>query len=952
MAIKVIDKATQREVEVSSAEAQRGVMQGQYVLPAGRVRIAKGNRTGSVDASELLQSVANGARLVDDDEASRVRLEREESTTGSQILGGLEATAAGATLGLSTLVERHAGVDMERATVRRESLGGLGTALELGGALALGGAGLARGGAALGVRSAPAALATRAGAAVEARLATALGKGGLVRTMTPVAGRGFVEGFAQGVGMAIDESALGDRDLAAEHLLSSGVMGGVLGSAASLGIAGVAAAGAAGTQVAKKSMRNLLSTVATGSDAAASEMGWLASVLTEKNARRYAKLTGTPEDTMVDLAGKLRSDPDLVYDAAFRSRDLEEGLARELKPHIQAYNDATMRGRMTTSGLMKQRHVESKLPRDADSIARMEEHVIGLADDMVSSIDNAAMSGSQHAFLNEMSQLAKSTRDKISANNWRLGQEGYSMAERRSALAANYRHLDEMRQIFNRIESDASRIVRIAPTEGAMNTRRLLSGEADIDPGNWRLGLAGKLRKGLEDRVWGDQGIAQEEINRAAHTVAAIERAIKTTNASGRLLNPNEAIDTGDLLQVVRQSGRMAGETKTERFIEAINARREWARTLLKHYDVDDATRAALTSIEGAVGGVEKVVASQRSKVAVIDALAAIKNIESHGSVSTTVMTTGVPAALGAIGFGLGGIPGAVVGAGVGMLTRPHATVRRLAQLLHHTRSGQDGIAREIAPFLSKLAKRTGSAVGSAARGAGRAVKSAAPTVAARLAHKREDDASLMKVRERVLQLAANPRQLGEEIALATRDLDDVAPRLATAINGREVARVQYLAEHAPVGYTPPMSSRAPLIDPIEMESFRRRYEVAANPRAAVRHMANGTLTMEHVEALKAVWPKIYDSMQAMIFDALGSAEGDVPLAVSTTLSLLWEAPCDPTQKMAPAIKAAFAPVAAPAATPQAAAGSRRTSSKSGKLTIDTSRTDTSTQALTKSRYS
>ena len=149
-------------------------------------------------------------------------------------------------------------------------------------------------------------------------------------------------------------------------LRNGGANGGVLGGAASAGIAGVAAAGAAGTQLAKKSMRNLLSTVATGSDAAASEMGWLASVLTEKNARRYAKLTGTPEDTMVDLAGKLRSDPDLVYDAAFRSRDLEEGLARELKPHIQAYNDATMRGRMTTSGSMKQRHVESKLPRDAD----------------------------------------------------------------------------------------------------------------------------------------------------------------------------------------------------------------------------------------------------------------------------------------------------------------------------------------------------------------------------------------------------------------------------------------------------------------------------------------------------------------------------------------------------------------------------------------------------------
>lgn len=953
MPIKVIDKATQKEVEVSSKEAQRGVMQGQYVLPAGRVRIARGNKTGSVDSGELLQSIATGATLIDDDEADKIRISREEHETGAQVLAGIESVAAGATLGLSTLAERHAGVDMERAKIRREGLGGLGSALELGGALALGGAGLARGGASLGARglaATPASLATRAGVAAERGLAAAIGEGGMVRSFVPVAGRGMVEGFAQGVGMAIDESALGDRDLAAEQLLSSGLMGGVLGGATSVGLAGIAAAGSAGVRTATNPMKQLLSRLTTGSDtAAAKEMGDIASLLTEKNARMYAKLTGVPEDTMVSLAADMRKDPSLIYNAAFKSRELEEALARDMTPHIQAYNDATMKGRITTSGIMKQRHIEAKLPRDADSITRMEEHVMRTVDELQAAVDNASMSGSPHAFLGELDSLLKSTRSKIEQNNWRLGQEGYTMADRRAALSSNYRHLDEMRQVMNRIEGDAARIVRQSPTEGAINTRRMLSGEADLEPGNWRIGLAGKLRSSLEDEVWGAQGAAQKEINRAAHTVASIERAIKGTNASGRLLDPNVAIDTGDLLQVVRQSGRFAGETKTERFIEAIQARREWAKTILKHYDVDDATRAALTGIDGAVAGVEKTVAAQRAKVARIDALALLKNIESNGSVSTTMMTTGVPALLGTLGFGLGGIPGAAIGMGVGMLTRPHATVRRLAQLLHHTKSGESGLISAMRPFLSKIGRGAVESAGKATRRVGRGAKNIAPTVAARVGLQTQRHDELMKTRERVMRLASSPMVLADEIARSTRDLDEVAPRLATAINGREVARIQYLAEHAPVGYKLPMSDRPPLIDPIEMEKYGRRVEVANDPRAAAKHMANGTLTREHVETLKAVWPKVYEWMQGMIFDAIGQSEGDLPLGVSTTLSLLWDAPVDPTQKMAASIRAAFRHPAPGQGQPQQPQQPEKPSRKGMK--IDTTRYETGTQARTKSRY-
>ena len=74
MAVKVIDKQTQQEVDVGSAEAQKGFLQGRYVMPDGQVRVARGNTTGTVHASELQASLANGWNLVDDEEAASRRL--------------------------------------------------------------------------------------------------------------------------------------------------------------------------------------------------------------------------------------------------------------------------------------------------------------------------------------------------------------------------------------------------------------------------------------------------------------------------------------------------------------------------------------------------------------------------------------------------------------------------------------------------------------------------------------------------------------------------------------------------------------------------------------------------------------------------------------------------------------------------------------------------------------
>ncbi|HKY49855.1 MAG TPA: hypothetical protein VJP45_01230, partial [Candidatus Limnocylindria bacterium] len=164
MGVKVIDKAGQKEVEVSSAEAQQAILDGRAVLPAGKVQVRRGNATGDVDADKLSTALSEGWQLADRDEVQAATIRREESDVASSILGGAEAALAGATLGGSTWLEANLlGADEERMRARREGLGTLATAAEVGGALA---PALLSGGASLGATGARAGLAARAARAL------------------------------------------------------------------------------------------------------------------------------------------------------------------------------------------------------------------------------------------------------------------------------------------------------------------------------------------------------------------------------------------------------------------------------------------------------------------------------------------------------------------------------------------------------------------------------------------------------------------------------------------------------------------------------------------------------------------------------------------------------------------------------------------------------------------
>ena len=117
MPVKVIDRQTQQEVDVSPAEAQKGFLQGRFVVPEGSVKVTKGFETGTVDASQLQGSLANGWQLADEAQVAERQRSADAASWGGQTVGALEAAASGATFGLSTYALERSGLveaeDME-----------------------------------------------------------------------------------------------------------------------------------------------------------------------------------------------------------------------------------------------------------------------------------------------------------------------------------------------------------------------------------------------------------------------------------------------------------------------------------------------------------------------------------------------------------------------------------------------------------------------------------------------------------------------------------------------------------------------------------------------------------------------------------------------------------------------------------------------------------------------
>jgi hypothetical protein len=200
---------------------------------------------------------------------------------------------------------------------------------------------------------------------------------------------------------------------------------------------------------------------------------------------------------------------------------------------------------------------------------------------------------------------------------------------------------------------------------------------------------------------------------------------------------------------------------------------------------------------------------------------------------------------------------------------------------------------------IARSARGLDGLAGALARlGTARQPRASAPSAAlARLVASRDDGPrrgdrgeQFRRARERLESLAADPARLTAAAGDLASPFGASAPQIAAAYAERQVAALQYLMSTMP--REPP---RAPFTPPTpwapprgELGAWERRVEVVLDPDAVIRHVQRGTLSAEHVDALRAVWPRRAEALvKRIVDDAMRPGAPALSRAARAQLALL-----------------------------------------------------------------
>lgn len=166
-----------------------------------------------------------------------------------------------------------------------------------------------------------------------------------------------------------------------------------------------------------------------------------------------------------------------------------------------------------------------------------------------------------------------------------------------------------------------------------------------------------------------------------------------------------------------------------------------------------------------------------------------------------------------------------------------------------------------------------------------------ATAAASRLGHSAEESIA------RIQQLANNPAMAQEHLVGLTADIHEHAPNSAMAMQATSARAISFLASKVP-----PSAKLGPLGAKVKPSSqqqwaFDRYYNAVDKPTSILQHAANGTLTSMDVEAVRTVFPALFQSMQTAAMTKVIDKKGDVPYRSRLMLSMLFGADMDGTMK-------------------------------------------------------
>lgn len=219
------------------------------------------------------------------------------------------------------------------------------------------------------------------------------------------------------------------------------------------------------------------------------------------------------------------------------------------------------------------------------------------------------------------------------------------------------------------------------------------------------------------------------------------------------------------------------------------------------------------------------------------------------GAAGLTFLATGNPA--------LAALAGAGAGAGFAVATHPVATMRLLDRLAGSRNTTAERINTGVGRIRGMLERG-----GRFSAPAGRVLP---PTVAV-LRDTQTREKAYREYRDRIVELAGNPAAFVASLDdSATAVGEFISPQLGDAMAMRVQAGVGFLAANLPASDQPSLFDIFETEDPslVEMDRWLNMFEAIEDPVSILDKLAEGSLEVEHVDAVQAVYPELLTLVRA-----------------------------------------------------------------------------------------
>lgn len=159
-----------------------------------------------------------------------------------------------------------------------------------------------------------------------------------------------------------------------------------------------------------------------------------------------------------------------------------------------------------------------------------------------------------------------------------------------------------------------------------------------------------------------------------------------------------------------------------------------------------------------------------------------------------------------------------------------------------------------------------------------------------------DKQAAMRNIQSNLFALVENQEQLANRINRATSTFYKAAPETSTAMDAYSLAAVNFLAAKLPrkgvnSGAFNPF--KKPRFSDMEIHKFEKYLEGVESPLKVIKKLEHGQVNREHIEALRAVYPQLYNKLQGEMMEAVSEKPDTFTYNQRVQLSILLDVPTD-----------------------------------------------------------